>query len=232
MAPPAGSPLPLDARSCHSGGKPSEVSVNPYVSKSLWWVGAVSSVLIALVSYRYFAPAIPVPPNLASNLMARPWLWVHAGLAATALITGPWQFIPRLRTRRPRVHRVLGRVYVFSCLVGGVAGLLLASGTSAGPIARAGFGLLAIVWLGVNANAFRLALAGRYAEHRQWMIRSFALTFGAVTLRVYLPLAQVMGIEFMTAYRAISWLAWVPNLMLAELYIRSLTLRRPVAAVS
>jgi uncharacterized membrane protein len=199
----------------------------------LWWVGAVSSVLIALVSYRYFIPSIPVPSNLAANLMAKPWLVVHAGLAATALITGPWQFIPRLRARWPRVHRVLGRVYVFSCLVGGAAGLLLASGTSAGPIARAGFGLLAIVWIGVNANAFRLALAGRYAEHRQWMIRSFALTFGAVLLRVYIPASQAMGIEFMTAYRAISWLAWVPNLLLAELYIRGLPRRRrPAVATS
>ncbi|HEX3367643.1 DUF2306 domain-containing protein [Phenylobacterium sp.] len=207
--------------------------MNPYVSKSLWWVGAVSSVLIALVSYRYFIPSIPVPSNLAANLMAKPWLVVHAGLAATALITGPWQFIPRLRARWPRVHRVLGRVYVFSCLVGGAAGLLLASGTSAGPIARAGFGLLAIVWIGVNANAFRLALAGRYAEHRQWMIRSFALTFGAVLLRVYIPASQAMGIEFMTAYRAISWLAWVPNLLLAELYIRGLPRRRrPAVATS
>lgn len=206
--------------------------MNPYLSKSLWWVGAVSSVLIALVSYRYLAPAIPVPPNLAANLMAKPWLVVHASLAATALITGPWQFIPRLRARRPQLHRILGRVYVFSCLVGGGAGLLLASGTSAGPIARAGFGLLAIVWIGVNANAFRLALAGRYAEHRQWMIRSFALTFGAVTLRVYLPVAQAMGIEFMAAYRAISWLAWVPNLMLAELYLRQGGWRKAKAAAA
>jgi uncharacterized membrane protein len=206
--------------------------VNPYVSKGLWWVGAVSSVLIALVSYRYFAPSIPVPSSITGNPMARPWLWVHAGLAATALITGPWQFIPAVRARWPRVHRVLGRVYLFCCMVGGVAGLLLASGTTAGPIAGAGFGLLAIAWIGVNANALRLALDGRYAEHRRWMIRSFALTFGAVTLRIYLPAAQAMGIEFLTAYRAISWLAWIPNLMLAELYIRGLPPRRRAVAAS
>jgi uncharacterized membrane protein len=198
----------------------------------LWWVGAVSSVLIAVISYRYLIPHIPIPPSVGGNLMARPWLWVHAGLASTALITGPWQFIPRLRTRWPRVHRVLGRVYIFSCLVGGVAGLLLASGTTAGPIARAGFGLLAIFWVGINANGFRLALTGRYAEHRQWMIRSFALTFGAVLLRVYLPGAEVMGIPFMPAYRAISWLAWVPNLIVAEIYLRRPVWRRPAVAVT
>src|ERR1700743_1008296 len=104
--------------------------MNSYVSKGLWWIGAVSSVMIALVSYRYFIPAIPVPSNLAANLMARPWLVVHAGLAATALITGPWQFIPRLRARWPRVHRVLGRGYVFSCLVGGAGGLFVCHGTA------------------------------------------------------------------------------------------------------
>jgi uncharacterized membrane protein len=204
--------------------------MNPAITRTLWWVGAITSVLIALVSYRYFAPAIPPPQNIVSNPMAHPWLWVHAGLAATALIAGPWQFIPGLRAKRPRVHRWTGRVYIFCCLVGGVAGLLLASGSTAGPIARAGFGLLAIVWLFVNANGLRLAMTGRYAEHRQWMIRSFALTFGAVTLRIYMPLAAVMGLDPLMAYRAIAWLAWVPNLMLAELYLRGAPGRRTAAA--
>jgi len=206
--------------------------MNPRLVKAMWWVGAVSSVLIALVSYRYLAPAIPAPKALTDNPMAHPWLWVHAALAATALITGPWQFIPGLRARRPQVHHWTGRVYIFCCLVGGVAGLLLASGSTAGPIARAGFGLLAVVWLGVNANGLRLAMTGRYAEHRQWMIRSFALTFGAVTLRIYMPLAGVLGLDPAMAYRATAWLAWVPNLMLAELYIRGLPARRTAVALS
>jgi uncharacterized membrane protein len=188
--------------------------------------------MIALVSYRYLVPAIPAPVQLTSNPMAHPWLWVHATLAATALIAGPWQFIPKLRARRPQVHRWTGRVYIFCCLVGGLSGLLLASGSTAGPIARAGFGLLAVVWVGVNAQGLRLAMTGRYAEHRQWMIRSFALTFGAVTLRIYMPLAMVAGLDQMEAYRAISWLAWVPNLMLAELYIRGLPRRRAAVATT
>lgn len=51
------------------------------------------------------------------------------------------------------------------------------------------------------------------------MIRSFALTFGAVTLRIYIPASQIAGIPFALAYSAISWLAWVPNLLVAELLI-------------
>jgi len=207
--------------------------VNSYVSRGLWGFGAVSSVLIALVSYRYLVPHMPIPPNVGANLMARPWLFVHAGLASTALLVGPWQFLPRLRARVPRLHRWLGRIYIFSCIVGGTGGLLLAGGATAGPVARAGFGLLAVIWLLVNVQGLRLAMTGRYAEHRQWMIRSFALTFGAVLLRVYIPLSQMMGIEFMTAYRAISWLAWVPNLIVAELYVRGVFRpRRPTAAMA
>ncbi len=204
--------------------------MNPYVSRGLWWLSAILSVTIALVSYRYFVPAIPVPPLLASNLMARPWLWIHAGFGATALITGPWQFMPRVRARWPRVHRNLGKVYIASCLIGGVAGLMLAMGSSAGPIARAGFGMLALTWIPINANGWRLAMAGRYVEHREWMIRSFAITFGAVLLRAYLPAAQAMGIEFLPAYRAISWLSWVPNLIVAELYLRRGSWLKPAQA--
>ena len=54
------------------------------------------------------------------------------------------------------------------------------------------------------------------------MIRNYSLTFGAVTLRIWLPLFIVLfGIErFEFSYAIIAWLAWVPNLILAELFIR------------
>ena len=48
------------------------------------------------------------------------------------------------------------------------------------------------------------------------MIRSYALTLGAVTLRVYLPLFLMLGLPFEQAYPAVAWLAWVPNLIIAE----------------
>ena len=54
------------------------------------------------------------------------------------------------------------------------------------------------------------------------MIRSFALTFAAVTLRLYIPASQMAGIPFDTAYPVIAWLCWVPNLLVAELFVRDL----------
>jgi hypothetical protein len=53
------------------------------------------------------------------------------------------------------------------------------------------------------------------------MIRSFALTFAAVTLRLYLPASQIAGMPFPAAYSAIAWLCWVPNLLVAEWFIRA-----------
>jgi hypothetical protein len=48
------------------------------------------------------------------------------------------------------------------------------------------------------------------------MTRSYALAFGAVTLRIYLAVFALAGVEFWTGYRIASWLCWVPNLILVE----------------
>jgi uncharacterized membrane protein len=199
--------------------------MNSKLSTTSWWLLMIGSVMIALASYRYLAPHAFIPPDIGKNLNLRPWIFVHAGAASTALILGPFQFMPRLRATRRKLHRWMGRAYVVACLVGGGSGLLLAAGTNAGPVAQAGFGLLAVCWLVANVQAWRLALAGRFAEHRRWMVRSFAMTFAAVTLRLYLPIAPILGYDFMPAYVAISWLAWVPNLMVAELYLNWARLR-------
>jgi len=186
------------------------------------WIAALLAVLIALASYRYLVPGMPGgAPNVLDNRFAHTGaLVVHAGLASTALILGAIQFFPRLRARWPRWHRRAGTVYVICCLVGGSAGLLLALGVSSGPIATAGFGTLAVLWIAFTANAWRLARARDFVRHRRWMIRSYALTFAAVTLRLYLPIAAIAHMDFMQAYRAISFLAWVPNLIVAEWLVR------------
>ncbi len=201
------------------------------LSTAGWGLMAFLSLGIALLSYRYLLPHPPqVGPDIAKNLMRHPWLTVHAGLASTALLVGPFQFISGLRARWPKLHRWMGRIYVAGCLGAGVAGLPLAYGTDAGPIATAGFATLDIIWIAITAQALRLAMTGRYLEHRRWMIRSFALTFAAVTLRLYLPFPPMMGYTFLEGYRAISWIAWVPNLMIVELYLRRSPMPKPVAA--
>jgi uncharacterized membrane protein len=196
------------------------------LNKTLWMLMAVLSVAIAVFSARYLARVGPLVPAITQNLFARPWLDVHVAGAVTALLIGPFQFLPAVRARVPALHRWMGRTYVVACLVGGAGGLVMAFGSTAGPIATAGFGALAVLWLFTSLQAWRRAMARRFAEHRQWMIRSFALTFAAVTLRLYLPLAPLTDVSFIDAYRAISFLCWVPNLMVAEIYIRATAIQQ------
>lgn len=186
-----------------------------------WSASALMSASVALFSYRYLLQAGPIPPEILENLFRNPWLGVHVAGAATALLIGPVQFLPALRARLRWLHRSIGRIYVAACLIGGAAGFVLALGASTGPVSTAGFGGLAILWMATTSLAWRAAMQRRFIDHRAWMIRSFALTFAAVTLRLYLPILLLLPVAFDDGYRAISFLCWVPNLLLAEMYLRA-----------
>jgi uncharacterized membrane protein len=148
-------------------------------------------------------------------------VYVHVFGSAVALGLGPLQFWSRLRARRPRFHRWCGRLYLGAgVLVGGLAGLYIALHAFGGLPARLGFAALAAAWLFTGMRAF-LAIRVRDIEaHRRWMVRNFALTLAAVTLRLWVPAAVASGIAFEVAYPAIAWLCWVPNLLLAEVLLR------------
>lgn len=186
----------------------------------MWSICALLCVALALISYRYLLGPAIVPPVIANNVLKNPWLSVHVAGAATALLLGPLQFLSVLRARFGSLHRWIGRTYVVSCLVGGVAGFVLALGASTGPISTIGFGSLATFWMVTTSLAWRRAMQRRFTEHRAWMMRSFALTFAAVTLRLYLPMTSFFPVHFDDAYRAISFLCWMPNLVLVEFYLR------------
>lgn len=181
---------------------------------------ALLSIGIALVSYRYLTDSTTRSPEVLANVFARPFVVLHVLGAATALLVSPFQFVARFRSRRSGLHRIVGRVYVAGCLLGATAGLPLALGTTAGPVAASGFALLAIVWFWTTSLGWLNAMQGRIAEHRRWMLRSWALTMAAVTLRLYLPFPPLLGFDFMEGYRAIAWLSWVPNLALMEAWLR------------
>lgn len=72
-----------------------------------------------------------------------------------------------------------------------------------------------------TAQGYLLIRRRKITAHRQWMLRSYSLIFGAVTLRIWLPLLiLVFHGDFISPYRIVAWLSWVPNLLVAELMIR------------
>lgn len=186
--------------------------------------GAIMSLLalaIGLVSLRYALLNGPMrSPAVLANAFANPALVVHATAAAIALMIGPFQFIRARSGRRPPWHRISGPLYVAACLVAAPAGFVLALGSTAGPVATAGFAILAVVWFYVNARGLQAVLGRRYGEHGRWMARSYALTFAAVTLRLYLPIGGALGLNFQQVYVATAWISWIPNLIVMELWLR------------
>jgi uncharacterized membrane protein len=160
--------------------------------------------------------------------------WVHVAFythivfGGLALLLSPVQLSSRVRARVPRLHRVTGRVVLVAIALAGTAGFLLSWVNAAGPIGTAGFGTLAVLWVGFAALGLRAILRGDVATHRRWMLRTFALTYAAVTLRLWLfVLIPLLG-DFASAYVIVPFLCWVPNLLVVEWLLR----RQPTAIAS
>jgi len=198
------------------------------IRKIGWGVMTVLALSIALYAVALlFVPAMRAP-FLRDRFISVPLLaFFHLAGSALALAVGPFQLNTRLRNRFISVHRWMGRSYVVGVLLGGLAAFALATMAQTGLPAQVGFGLLAVLWLTSTAMAYRYIRARNQPAHRRWMTRSYALTFAAVMLRIYLPLSQAYGIPFEPAYQTIAWLCWVPNLIVAEWLI----LRQPALAV-
>lgn len=196
-----------------------------FLRTALLWVLSLG---VALVSWRFMVGGVEATMEfVAYHAQLRPIaFFAHVVFAPVALALVPFQLWQGLRNRRPLVHRVLGRLYGLAILISGASGLWLAATTMAGPVAAFGFGLLAVLWLGTTGWGISLAMRGDRVAHRRWMIRSIALTLAAVTLRIQIPMGMMLDIPFDSAYPAIAWLCWVPNLIVAEMIVR--WPRRPV----
>jgi hypothetical protein len=195
---------------------------NIYLNRVGTWVAAAACMAIALASYRFAIFGVQESmPFMAHHLeTGRILFYAHIALAPVALACLPFQLAPRLRRNMPATHRWLGRIYVLAIFLSGVAGFRVAFDTAAGPVAAVGFAALAVMWIGVTAMGLVYGIRRDFPQHRTWMLRSVALTFAAVTLRLYLGASMSMGLPFEIAYPAIAWLCWVPNAIVMELYLR------------
>src|SRR3954466_7324197 len=129
------------------------------------------------------ASRIDVQTDLAWILLV-----VHVPCAATAMILGALQFVPRIRARRS-VHRAIGRTFLGLGTVAFVlTGIPLALTTPDGNITRFGVLIPAVAWPFVATVAWRAIRSGDVPRHREWMIRLYAITFFAITARMVTPL--------------------------------------------
>jgi uncharacterized membrane protein len=191
------------------------------MSRLGWAVMAVLAVGVGAYAIAILAVPMIGAPLLGGRFASMPLAaYGHIGGGAVAMMIGAFQVNETIREAWLARHRWLGRLYVAAVLVAAPSGLAMATVSEGGSTAHLGFGALAIVWFFATAMAYLQIRARNIAVHKQWMIRSYALTLAAVTLRIYLPGALMSGVPFEAAYPAISWLCWVPNLIVAEWLIR------------
>jgi len=200
-----------------SASKPSSRFKTP-----LWWLMLVMSLAVVAYGTRYFI--FPTTDRHFSLHLCPLRLHIAGGIGA--LLAGPWQFLEKLRNRALNLHRWFGRFYLLSVALGSIAGLAMASVSSEGLPTHLGFGILAVFWFFTGLQAYRAIRRGEIPSHRQWMIRNFALSLAAVTLRTYMPLMLLaLHWSFHVSYTIVSWLCWLPNLLIAEWMIHRESIR-------
>jgi uncharacterized membrane protein len=176
--------MPVTSASRQSSARPTQ---HPWLKRALWIMMAAMTLSVIFYS------EIPLLRQRTERayLGTIPWLIVpHAIGGVIALLSGPLQFSGRLRRRNPRFHRVLGRVYVLSVIIAAPLAIVMSNHRHdpraiyfvAATIVQAG------TWFLVTAAAFLTARNRHFQQHREWMVRSYAVTFTFVGTRVLQPI--------------------------------------------
>ncbi|WOK05331.1 DUF2306 domain-containing protein [Imperialibacter roseus] len=201
--------------------------MNKRIKIILWGLLVFLSISIAGYAFSYlsFTPDKGFPAQKPEEIRTSFfWLlafYMHISFGGIALLTGVFQFSEKLR-KRVVLHRTLGKIYLISILLGGLAGFMLSIFAEGGIIAKVGFNLLAVTWLLTSWLAYSSIRNRDIEAHRKWMLRSYAACCAAISLRLILPFElAALHMDFTTAYQIVAWACWVPNMIVIEMYIRS-----------
>lgn len=144
--------------------------------------------------------------------------YIHIISSLWVMGIGIAQFIPAFVKKYPRLHQTLGKVYVFSILfLAAPSGLGLALYANGGLPAKVGFSLQCIVWWLTTFIAWREIRKRRWQTHIEWMMRSYAVTLAAMSLRVgSYAMVYLFHTKPIETYLTVTWLSWVGNLVIVE----------------
>lgn len=219
--------------------------VNQWLNISLGFIFLIliawSAYKMASIAFPYLVPPFPTDIDfLASKQwVVEEWYWlvafyIHISSAVLVLAAGLSQFSKTLMFQYPKWHRNIGKMYVFLVLiVAGPSGLLMAFYGNGGFWARCAFVLQALFWWGLTYKAYQTIRRGALQAHGRYMMRSYAMTLSAISLRVatYLvsdwklrngitcPNSTYYLLCYPDFYILVAWLSWVVNLIFAELLI-------------
>jgi hypothetical protein len=166
----------------------------------------------------------------AHTPLATSGIGLHFAAGGVILALGCIQFIAPLRARYPKVHRWIGRIYVFAALCAGAGGLafIYAKGTIGGAVMNVGFGLYGALTVAAAVQAYRYARARDFTRHRAWAMRLFALAIGSWLYRMdygfWFMLTEGAGHQkdFRGPFDMfMDFFFYIPNLLVVELLLRT-----------
>ena len=150
--------------------------------KTLLWISlGLITLFVFITSEVLLVTDFPMYHAYRLQVIADRHLLIPHTLAGTfALLAGPLQFSSRFRQRHLQIHRVIGRLYLLAVFVGAFTGIALAWGRPGLP----GTSMQAAAWIVCTTAAVVTARNRQSIQHRQWMARSYAVTFTFVSSRV------------------------------------------------
>ena len=147
--------------------------------------------------------------------------YVHILSSWWVMGIGLFQFIPSFVKKYRRTHQTLGKVYVFSILfLAAPSGFVLALYANGGLPAKVGFSLQCLVWWLTTLVAWYEIRKNQWQRHVEWMMRSYAVTLAAMSLRVgSYVMVYFLSTKPIETYLTVTWASWVVNLIIAEVLI-------------
>lgn len=173
------------------------------------------------LSFRSDVHFLLAKADLVFDMGWRSTFYIHIISSMIVLIIAPFQLIKKLRNKHLKLHKRFGKIYAYGILVlAGPSGLFMAFYAEGGFWSTLAFIAMSILWMTTTILAVTTVRKGDIHGHQRWIIRSIALTFAAVTLRLLVPLFSAgWGLEENFVIVSTAWLSWIINLAIAELIL-------------
>lgn len=207
--------------------------LGPVIRASISWTAVALCVAYGLFAFTAAIAELLAILGLMSagaGRAAPPLFIAHALTGGLALTSGALQLklSKRLLVKRRALHRRLGRVYAAAAGATSLSGLVTAAAFDIGPFGKAAFAAWSMLWLATTIMAVRRARSRRFASHRLWMFRSFAMGMVFVTFSLLQPMFAAAGLSRAIGYPLAVSTSVLINVSVAQLWCRNrYSTRRP-----
>ena len=151
----------------------------------------------------------------------------HITGGVVAILVGLVQLWLGATGRTRQLHRTLGKCYLGAVGVGSTGGFYLALTTGGSLSYSSGLFFLSFAWALTTSVAYLAARRKTFDQHREWMIRSYAVTFAFVFFRLFEQVLLGLNVASLADIDAtMAWACWALPLLLVEPFLQYRKLRR------